>query len=399
MHAYTTASLYRAKSIARFACVAGLTAVLTCGPCLAYAPRTAFGATSETTAELSSLTQQVNDAAATYQEAAGKVEELNQEISDKAAEILEYEQTVLPEQKEKASEAVCNLYKMKTSSSGLISMLLSSSSLGDLITQVKYLATIQDENTEELERLNAAHDELESKMTELSEAKEEAESEQNRASEALSSAQSAQAEMEKRAQSEDAQEAEAARKAAEAAAATTASMQASAVSASTSVSSTSETSSSGSTSSQSQSGSQQSSSSSSSTSQSSSSGSSSSSISSSGSSSSSSSSGSSTGSSSSSSGTGEWKSGVASYYGIGDGFMGGTTASGAIVTETSMGVAMLNVPLGTYVEISYGGKSVIAVVNDRGPYVHGRVIDMQPAVARALGFLSVGVGTVQYRFL
>ena len=94
-----------------------------------------------------------------------------------------------------------------------------------------------------------------------------------------------------------------------------------------------------------------------------------------------------------------WKSGVASYYGIGDGFMGGTTASGAIVTESSMGVAMLNVPLGTYVEISYGGKSVIAVVNDRGPYVHGRVIDMQPAVARALGFVSVGVGTVQYRFL
>ena len=42
---------------------------------------------------------------------------------------------------------------------------------------------------------------------------------------------------------------------------------------------------------------------------------------------------------------------------------------------------------------------MIAYVNDRGPYVHGRVIDMQPAVARALNFLSVGVATVQYRFL
>ena len=94
-----------------------------------------------------------------------------------------------------------------------------------------------------------------------------------------------------------------------------------------------------------------------------------------------------------------WLSGVASHYGTGDGFMGGVTASGDIVTETSMGVAMLNVPLGTYVEIRYNGRSVIAVVNDRGPYVHGRVIDMQPAVARALGFLSVGVDTVQYRFL
>ena len=91
--------------------------------------------------------------------------------------------------------------------------------------------------------------------------------------------------------------------------------------------------------------------------------------------------------------------GVASYYGIGDGFMGGTTANGEKVTETSMGIAMLNVPFGTRVEIRYGGRSVIAYVNDRGPYAHGRVIDMQPAVARALNFLSVGVGTVQYRFL
>ena len=78
--------------------------------------------------------------------------------------------------------------------------------------------------------------------------------------------------------------------------------------------------------------------------------------------------------------------------------MGGTTASGEKVTETSMGIAMLNVPLGTRVEIRYGGRSVIAYVNDRGPYAHGRVIDMQPAVARALNFVSVGVGTVAIPF-
>ena len=202
------------------------------------------------------------------------------------------------------------------------------------------------------------HEELESKMEELSAAKDEAEQEQQKASEALASAQSAQAQMAARAQSEDAAEAEAARKAAEEAAATTAQMQ------------------------------QQGSGSNGSNQD--------------GNAGSSSSTQQPSGSGSASSGTvstSGWRSGVASYYGIGDGFMGGTTASGAIVTESSMGVAMLNVPLGTYVEISYGGRSVIAVVNDRGPYVHGRVIDMQPAVARALGFLSVGVGTVQYRFL
>ena len=244
-----------------------------------------------------------------------------------------------------------------------MSMLLNSASLGDLITQGKYLTTIQDDNTAELERLNAMHEELEAKMEELSSAKDEAEQEQQKASEALTSAQSAQAQMAARAQSEDAAEAEAARKAAEEAAATTAQMQQQgSVSNSNGSSQGSNAGSAGSGSS---------------TQQPSGTG----------------------GSSSGTTSTSSWKSGVASYYGIGDGFMGGTTASGAIVTESSMGVAMLNVPLGTYVEISYGGRSVIAVVNDRGPYVHGRVIDMQPAVARALGFLSVGVGTVQYRFL
>lgn len=79
--------------------------------------------------------------------------------------------------------------------------------------------------------------------------------------------------------------------------------------------------------------------------------------------------------------------------------MDDTTANGEIVTETSAGIAMLNAPFGTRVEIRYDGRSVIAYVNDRGPYVHGRVIDMQPAVARALGFINVGVGTVEYRFL
>lgn len=363
MHVYSATSNSRKSGFARIACVAGLTAVLVGGSCLGVAPRSAYAATAQTEAELAALTQQVNSAAITYQQATDRVNELNEQISDMAAEILDFEQNKLPEQQQKASDAAANLYKLHVASPNVMSMLLNSASLGDLITQGKYLTTIQDDNTAELERLNAMHEELESKMEKLSAAKDEAEQEQQKASDALTSAQSAQGEMAARAQSEDAAEAEAARKAAEEAAATTSQMQQQG-----SVSSSN--------------GSSQ------------------------GSNAGSASSGSSTqqpsgtgGSSSGTTSTSSWKSGVASYYGIGDGFMGGTTASGAIVTESSMGVAMLNVPLGTYVEISYGGRSVIAVVNDRGPYVHGRVIDMQPAVARALGFLSVGVGTVQYRFL
>ena len=336
------------------------------GSCLGVAPCSAYAATAQTETELAALTQQVNSAATTYQQATDRVNELNEQISEMADEILDFEQNKLPEQQQKASDAAANLYKLHVASPNVMSMLLNSASLGDLITQGKYLTTIQDDNTAELERLNAMHEELEVKMEELSSAKDEAEQEQQKASEALASAQSAQAQMAARAQSEDAAEAEAARKAAEEAAATTAQMQ-----------QQGSVSNSNGSSQGSNAGSAGSAGSGSSTQQLSGTG----------------------GSSSGTTSTSSWKSGVASYYGIGDGFMGGTTASGAIVTESSMGVAMLNVPLGTYVEISYGGRSVIAVVNDRGPYVHGRVIDMQPAVARALGFLSVGVGTVQYRFL
>lgn len=366
MYVNSATSTSRKSGFARIACVAGLTAVLVGGSCLGVAPCSAYAATAQTETELAALTQQVNSAATTYQQATDRVNELNEQISEMADEILDFEQNKLPEQQQKASDAAANLYKLHVASPNVMSMLLNSASLGDLITQGKYLTTIQDNNTAELERLNAMHEELEAKMEELSSAKDEAEQEQQKASEALTSAQSAQAQMAARAQSEDAAEAEAARKAAEEAAATTAQMQ-----------QQGSVSNSNGSSQGSNAGSAGSAGSGSSTQQPSGTG----------------------GSSSGTTSTSSWKSGVASYYGIGDGFMGGTTASGAIVTESSMGVAMLNVPLGTYVEISYGGRSVIAVVNDRGPYVHGRVIDMQPAVARALGFLSVGVGTVQYRFL
>jgi hypothetical protein len=51
----------------------------------------------------------------------------------------------------------------------------------------------------------------------------------------------------------------------------------------------------------------------------------------------------------------------------------------------SMGVAMRTMPLGTVVEITYGDATVRATVNDRGPYSGNRQIDLQPAVAEALG--------------
>lgn len=93
----------------------------------------------------------------------------------------------------------------------------------------------------------------------------------------------------------------------------------------------------------------------------------------------------------------EWTSCGASTYGIGDGLMGSGCSDGSVVTETSMGVAHKTLPLGTQIQISYNGRVVNATVCDRGPFVAGRDIDLQPAPAVELGF--DGVGTLQYRIL
>ncbi len=105
-----------------------------------------------------------------------------------------------------------------------------------------------------------------------------------------------------------------------------------------------------------------------------------------------------------------WQSGVVSAYGsTSDGTLGARTATGAIVSESSMGVAVpMSMPnyrsyFGRSVEISYGGRTVVAVVNDCGGLGGGsRALDLQPGVWKALGASSCfdwGVRTVSYRFL
>ena len=128
--------------------------------------------------------------------------------------------------------------------------------------------------------------------------------------------------------------------------------------------------------------------------------------------SSSSNSGSNSGNSGSSSSSAGWKTGAASAYG-GSSDKGtpnpGTTATGAICNDTSMGVAVpLSWPncrsyLGRAVEIKYGGKTVIATINDLGNMGGGsRALDLQPGVFKAFGFSTCqawGVRTVSYRIL
>jgi rare lipoprotein A len=85
---------------------------------------------------------------------------------------------------------------------------------------------------------------------------------------------------------------------------------------------------------------------------------------------------------------------LASWYG--PGFEGQPTASGEPFNPYGYTAAHKTLPLGTELMVSYGGRSVEVTVNDRGPYVDGRELDLSWAAARALGLTRVGVDYVKY---
>ena len=68
------------------------------------------------------------------------------------------------------------------------------------------------------------------------------------------------------------------------------------------------------------------------------------------------------------------------------------TASGEMMNPAAMTAAHRTLPFGTKVTVrnQRNGKAVTVCINDRGPFVKGRVIDVSKAAARALGFVSAG---------
>ncbi|PWT92736.1 MAG: septal ring lytic transglycosylase RlpA family lipoprotein [Proteobacteria bacterium] len=81
----------------------------------------------------------------------------------------------------------------------------------------------------------------------------------------------------------------------------------------------------------------------------------------------------------------EDQSGVASIYSTDS---GSGTASGQRLDPGALTAAHRTLPFGTKVRVTnkHNGRSVVVTINDRGPFVRGRVIDVTPAAARALGF-------------
>lgn len=91
--------------------------------------------------------------------------------------------------------------------------------------------------------------------------------------------------------------------------------------------------------------------------------------------------------------------GVASWYG--KPYHGRRTASGEIYNMYQMTAAHPSLPFGTRVVVTNleNGRSAVVRINDRGPFVHGRVIDVSRKVASQLGFLGQGTVRVGVRVI
>lgn len=85
--------------------------------------------------------------------------------------------------------------------------------------------------------------------------------------------------------------------------------------------------------------------------------------------------------------TGDQISGGTSWYG--DAFRGKPTASGALFWPERFTVAHRTLPFGLFLLVRFRGKCVVAFLNDRGPYVDGRILDLSHASAQAIGLSGV----------
>jgi rare lipoprotein A len=91
--------------------------------------------------------------------------------------------------------------------------------------------------------------------------------------------------------------------------------------------------------------------------------------------------------------------GEASWYG--PGFHGKKTASGEIYDQTKFTAAHKTLPLGSRARVTNvkNGNSVEVEINDRGPFVEGRILDLSRAAAKALDFVDSGIAPVRVELL
>ncbi len=91
--------------------------------------------------------------------------------------------------------------------------------------------------------------------------------------------------------------------------------------------------------------------------------------------------------------------GIASWYG--PGFHGNHTANGEIYDMHGISAAHKTLPFGTVVRVVEieTGRSVVVRINDRGPFVEGRIIDLSRGAAEAMGIVDKGITQVGLRIV
>jgi rare lipoprotein A len=90
---------------------------------------------------------------------------------------------------------------------------------------------------------------------------------------------------------------------------------------------------------------------------------------------------------------------MASWYG--GRYHGRTTASGEIFDKNAITAAHRTLPFGSWVQVTNlaNGRSMTVKINDRGPFIDGRIIDVSRQVAERLGFIQQGVTRVRVRLV
>lgn len=93
--------------------------------------------------------------------------------------------------------------------------------------------------------------------------------------------------------------------------------------------------------------------------------------------------------------------GMASWYGAKDGFHGKKTANGDIFNKKMLTAAHRTLPMPSMVKVTNlsNNKSLIVMINDRGPFRKDRIIDLSEKSAEILGFKARGVAKVKVKYL
>ena len=93
--------------------------------------------------------------------------------------------------------------------------------------------------------------------------------------------------------------------------------------------------------------------------------------------------------------------GVSSYYGLNDGFDGNLTANGEIFDKDGVSGAHKTLPLNSIVKVTNldNGKSLTLKINDRGPYIKGRILDCSYGAALKLDFVQQGTTNVKVKVI